>query len=169
MPKHLKTFAVVQREEPNGYNRWILLNPEYANDDAIVARELEDLDAELEDLWSLYATNQPTHGFNGHDPYSYLDDHEYEWGYDYSYDECADYDYPDEGCRRSDDLRHVDGLDQGDDWSKVNEEETASTRAVENVLDRLEDPYSHLPFMQSMRTRRRPSRRPFVRDWMKTA
>lgn len=68
MPKHLKSAG--KAEQVNGYNRWALLNPEFADDDVLLEAELKDLDRELADRWASYQTGQPIHGFNGYDPFS---------------------------------------------------------------------------------------------------
>ncbi len=72
MAKHLKSSATNMRHSDtiNAHTLWALMNPEYAEDDIRVERELEALEDELRETWEPYETSQPTHGYNGHDPFT---------------------------------------------------------------------------------------------------
>ncbi len=72
MAKHLKSSATNMRHSDtiNAHTLWAFMNPEYAEDDIRVERKLEALEDELRETWEPYETSQPTHGYNGHDPFT---------------------------------------------------------------------------------------------------
>ena len=220
MPKHGKDMVVPKTRFAPEYNPrydfWVRMNPEYANDDWFVDLEIEDQDAELESLW---LSCEP-HGFNGHDPLSEEDsmsrfpsseiDHHPDPELDH-FTTRFDDDYyeqfqEDEEPHSSDEeqreeAQHVDPCEQLDPpeenlqvfTAKDVQEDEADDRAqrqLEEKAENLDNRFSHLPLLQSMRmgvrerwsealdlcrwnTRRhygkryKPSRRPFTKDWYK--
>ncbi len=195
MPKHLKMAGSIPDEGVNWYNVWARLNPEFADDDTIVLSEIEAEDEELaasaNDSCHGFNGHDPHLDILDaeHFGIGWCDEPLYDDWYDESYYEVV----------RSDAIyaRHEDRF-AVDEWDMVpliehdRRNEECETIQEEDVLETLEASYSHLPHIQSMRMgvraglernsqkprwtwrrvngwRYKPSRRPFVLDWFRSA
>lgn len=78
MPKHEKDMLIPVSRHEDLSRAWIRLNPEYANEDKLVEREIAAYETEMEAARAECNSDLEPHGFNGHDPHVYRETNGYD-------------------------------------------------------------------------------------------